>query len=91
MRCFDRDAQQLVEHRPVRQTGQVVVGGEILDALLRLHFLVSAVEILQRERNVSGEPLQQFDKLRRKCIEFLGHEQNDADRPAAAQQGQCCT
>lgn len=74
MRSFDRNAQQLVEHRPVWQIGQVVVGGKILDALLRLLFLVGTVEIFQRERNVAGKPLQEFNKLRRERVQLCGHE-----------------
>ncbi|MBA7716124.1 hypothetical protein ES703_125189 [subsurface metagenome] len=62
--------------------------GQIFNALFGSLLLVGAVEILQRERDVPGQPLQKFDELRRESVKLRGHEENDADSLTAAQQGQ---
>ena len=79
LRGVDRTAQQSVEHLAVRQVRQAVMRGQIFDPLIRLGLFVGAVEILQRERHVVGEPLQQFGEFRRERVLFERHENHDAD------------
>ena len=76
---LDRMAQQPVEHFPVRQLRQAVMRGEIFDPLVRPALLVGAVEALQRERQIVGEPLQQLGEFGRERVLFLRDEQHDAD------------
>src|SRR5882724_5149657 len=90
-RCLEREAQQLVEHGPVWQIGQVVVRGEIPDALFGSLLLLGAVKIFQRERNIRSQSLQNLNELRGKCIQLGRHEEENADSLAAAQQGQRST
>ena len=68
LRGVDRPAQQAVEHLAVRQMGQAVVRGQIFDPLVGPGLFVGAVEILQRERHIVGEPLQQFGEFRRERV-----------------------
>ena len=53
--------------------------GQIFDPLVGPGLLVGAVEILQRERHIIGEPLQQFGEFRRERVLFDRHEHHDAD------------
>ena len=64
----DRAAQHAVEHFAVRQIGQAVVRRQIFDPFVGLGLFVGAIEILQRERHVVGQPLQQFGKLGRERV-----------------------
>ena len=59
---------------------------QIFDPLIRAGLFVGAVETLQRERDVVGQPLQQFGELRRERVPLLRHVDHDADRLAAHQQ-----
>ena len=52
---------------------------EIFDPLVGLGLFVGAVEILQRERHIVGQPLQQLDEFRRERVLLGGHENHDAD------------
>ena len=79
VRGLDRVVQQLVEHLPIGQIGQAVMRGEIFDPLVGLGLLVGAVEVLQRERNVVGQPLQQFDEFGREGVFLRRREKHDAD------------
>ncbi len=71
-RRLDRVVQELVEGLPIGQIGQAVMRGEVFDPLVRLGFFVRAVEVLQRERHVVREPLQQFDEFGREGVFFGG-------------------
>ena len=73
---IDRVAQHAVEHFPVRQIGQAVVRRQIFDPLVGPGLFVGAVEILQRERHVVGQPLQQFGKLGRERVLLERHERS---------------
>ena len=53
--------------------------GEIFDALVGLGLFVGAVEILQREGDIVGQPLQQLDEFGRERVLLERHEQHDAD------------
>ena len=85
---IDRAAQHAVEHFPVRQIGQAVVRRQILDPLVGLGLFVGAVEILQCERHVVDEPLQQFGKLGRERVFLHRHERHHADDLPMHQQGE---
>ena len=89
-RQLDRKVQQLVEQLAVRQVGEAVVRGEIFDALIRDHFRVGTVEILQRERDIVGKTLQQFGQFGRECVALPGQKQQRAKRLSATHQRQCC-
>ena len=85
---IDRAAKHAVEHFPVRQVGQAVVRRQILDPLVGPGLFIGAIEILQRERYVVDEPLQQFGKLGRECFLLEGNENHDADHPPLHEQGE---
>ena len=85
---IDRATQHAVEHFPVRQIGQAVVRRQIFDPLVGPGLFVGAVEILQRERHVVDEPLQQLGKLGRERVFLDRHEQHDADDLPLHQQGE---
>jgi hypothetical protein len=55
----DRCIQQMVEHRPIGQTRQSIVSCQILHPIFGLFSLSRAIEILERERNVVCQPLQE--------------------------------
>jgi hypothetical protein len=76
---IDRATQHAVEHLTVRQISQAVVRRQIFDPLIGLGLFVGAVEILQCERNVVDEPLQQLRKLGRERILLTRHERHHAD------------
>jgi hypothetical protein len=76
---IDRPAKHAVEHFPIRQIGQTVVRRQILDPFVGLGLFIGAVEILQCERNVADEPLQQLRKLGRERILLTRHERHYAD------------
>ena len=86
LRGVDRAAQHLVEHFAVGQVGQAVMRRQIFDALVGLRLFVGAVEILQRERHVVGEPLQQLGEFRRERVLLGRHEDQDADHLPAREQ-----
>ena len=75
----DRAAQHAVEHFAVRQIGQAVVRREIFDPFVGPGLFVGAIEILQRERHVVDEPLQQLGKLGRERVLLDRNEYHDAD------------
>ena len=82
-RGVDRPTQQPVEHLTVRQIGQAVVRGKIFDSLVGPGFFVGADKILQRERHIVSEPLQQLGEFRRERILFDRDENHDTDNLSA--------
>ena len=83
---LDGMAQQPVEHFPVGQFGQAVMRGEVLDPFVRLLLLVGPAEIFKRQRDIGGEPLQQFDELRREGVLLDRNKQHDANDISAGEQ-----
>ena len=81
---LDRVPQHAVEHFAVGQVGQAVVRRQIFDAFVRPGLFVGAVEILQRERHVVGEALQQFGEFRGERVLLERHERSSRRRPARA-------
>ena len=59
---------------------------QIFDAFVRPRLFVGTVEILQRERDVVGEALQQLGELGNERVFLGGHVDHDADGFAANQQ-----
>ena len=57
--------------------------GEIFDPLVGPGLFVGAVEIVERERDVFGQPRQQFDQLVGEYVFLLAKKQQHADRLAA--------
>ena len=85
MRGLDRVAQQAVEHLAVGQPGQAVMRSEVFDPFVRPALLVGALEILQRERYVVGEPRQQLGEVRRERILFYRNANQNADEHVRVQ------
>ena len=61
--------------------------GQILDPLVGPGLFIGAVEILQRERYVVDEPLQQFGELGRERFLLERNENHDADHRPCANSG----
>ena len=90
LRGVDRPPQHAVELVAVRQVGQAVMRRQIFDALVGLRLFVDAGEVLQRERDVVGEPLQQFGEFRREGVLFGRDEHENADHLPAREQRKRC-
>ncbi len=77
-RRLDRVAQQPVEHFPIGQLGQAVVRGKVFDPLVGPGLLVGAVEIVERERDVFGQPREQLHHVVGENVFLRGEEQQHA-------------
>src|ERR1700730_15845533 len=79
-RRFDCEVQKLVEHHPIGQIRQAVMGRQMLDLLIRSRLFVGAIEIPQGERDIFRKSLEKLDQFRGECPGFAAVKSQNSNR-----------